>query len=126
MNLAATPVSEKVVRVSVNGTTYEYEVPTRRLLVHFLRDDLALTGTHIGCDTGSCGACTVHLNGVPVKSCAVLAVQVDGARSADPGVAADVRPGEGEVIAQEMDEQAARRHLVLVRHAVHGHGHDLL
>src|SRR6188768_3163342 len=55
------------------------DVPTRRLLVHFLRDDLALTGTHIGCDTGSCGACTVHLNGVPVKSCAVLAVQADGA-----------------------------------------------
>ena len=77
--MATTPVSEKVVRVSVNGTTYEYEVPTRRLLVHFLRDDLALTGTHIGCDTGSCGACTVHLNGVPVKSCAVLAVQADGA-----------------------------------------------
>jgi aerobic-type carbon monoxide dehydrogenase small subunit (CoxS/CutS family) len=66
--VATTPVSEKVVRVSVNGTTYEYEVPTRRLLVHFLRDDLALTGTHIGCDTGSCGACTVHLNGEPVKS----------------------------------------------------------
>ena len=77
--MATTPVSEKVVSVSVNGTTYEYEVPTRRLLVHFLRDDLALTGTHIGCDTGSCGACTVHLNGVPVKSCAVLAVQADGA-----------------------------------------------
>jgi carbon-monoxide dehydrogenase small subunit len=77
--VSATPVSEKVVRVSVNGTTYEREVPARRLLVHFLRDDLALTGTHVGCDTGSCGACTVHLNGVPVKSCAVLAVQADGA-----------------------------------------------
>ena len=78
MNLAATPVSEKVVRVTVNGTTYEHEVPARRLLVHFLRDDLGLTGTHIGCDTGSCGACTVHLDGVAVKSCAVLAVQADG------------------------------------------------
>jgi len=78
MNVAATPVSEKVVTVTVNGTTYEHEVPARRLLVHFLRDDLALTGTHIGCDTGSCGACTVHLDGVAVKSCAVLAVQADG------------------------------------------------
>jgi aerobic-type carbon monoxide dehydrogenase small subunit (CoxS/CutS family) len=77
--VSATPVSEKVVRVSVNGATYEREVPARRLLVHFLRDDLALNGTHIGCDTGSCGACTVHLNGVAVKSCAVLAVQADGA-----------------------------------------------
>jgi aerobic-type carbon monoxide dehydrogenase small subunit (CoxS/CutS family) len=53
-------------------------VPARRLLVHFLRDDLDLTGTHVGCDTGSCGACTVHLDGVAVKSCAVLAVQADG------------------------------------------------
>ena len=78
MNVAATPVSEKVVTVTVNGMTYEHEVPARRLLVHFLRDDLALTGTHIGCDTGSCGACTVHLDGVAVKSCAVLAVQADG------------------------------------------------
>ena len=78
MNVAATPVSEKVVTVTVNGTTYEHEVPARRLLVHFLRDDLGLTGTHIGCDTGSCGACTVHLDGVAVKSCAVLAVQADG------------------------------------------------
>ena len=78
MSVAATPVSEKVVTVTVNGTTYEHEVPARRLLVHFLRDDLGLTGTHIGCDTGSCGACTVHLDGVAVKSCAVLAVQADG------------------------------------------------
>jgi carbon-monoxide dehydrogenase small subunit len=67
------------VTVTVNGTTYEHEVPVRRLLVHLLRDDLALTGTHVGCDTGSCGACTVHLDGVAVKSCAVLAVQADGA-----------------------------------------------
>jgi aerobic carbon-monoxide dehydrogenase small subunit len=54
-------------------------VPARRLLVHFLRDDLGLTGTHVGCDTGNCGACTIHLDGDPVKSCMVLAVQVDGA-----------------------------------------------
>ena len=77
--MSTTPVTEMVVTVAVNGTTYEREVPARRLLVHFLRDDLDLTGTHIVCDTGSCGACTVHLNGVPVKSCAVLAVQADGA-----------------------------------------------
>jgi aerobic carbon-monoxide dehydrogenase small subunit len=54
-------------------------VPARRLLVHFLRDDLGLTGTHVGCDTGNCGACTIHLDGEPVKSCMLLAVQVDGA-----------------------------------------------
>ena len=72
-------VSSQTVSVEVNGTTYEREVEARRLLIHFLRDDLDLTGTHVGCDTGSCGACTVHLDGVAVKSCAVLAVQADGA-----------------------------------------------
>jgi aerobic-type carbon monoxide dehydrogenase small subunit (CoxS/CutS family) len=77
--MASTPTSEKTVTGTVNGATYEREVPARRLLVHFLRDDLDLTGTHVGCDTGSCGACTVHLDGVAVKSCAVLAVQADGA-----------------------------------------------
>ncbi len=75
----ATPASSQVVTVTVNGERIEKHVPARRLLVHFLRDDLDLTGTHIGCDTGSCGACTVHLDGVAVKSCAVLAVQADGA-----------------------------------------------
>jgi aerobic carbon-monoxide dehydrogenase small subunit len=79
MSVAPTPVTDQIVSVTVNGTTYEREVPARRLLVHFLRDDLDLTGTHIGCDTGSCGACTVHLDGLAVKSCAVLAVQADGA-----------------------------------------------
>ncbi len=78
--MSVTPTSSQVVTVTVNGHTYEHEVPARRLLVHFLRDDLSLTGTHIGCDTGSCGACTVHLDGVAVKSCAVLAVQADGAQ----------------------------------------------
>jgi carbon-monoxide dehydrogenase small subunit len=68
------------IEVDVNGTSYEHEVPTSRLLVHFLRDDLDLTGTHIGCDTGNCGACTVHVDGKPVKSCMMLAVQADGAR----------------------------------------------
>jgi len=74
------PVSALAVSVEINGEQVELEVPARRLLVHFLRDDLGLTGTHVGCDTGNCGACTVHLNGEPVKSCMLLAVQVDGAR----------------------------------------------
>ncbi len=62
----------------MNGEAYERDVPASRLLVHFLRDDLDLTGTHIGCDTGNCGACTVHVDGVVVKSCMMLAVQADG------------------------------------------------
>ena len=68
------------ITVAVNGTAYEREVEARRLLIHFLRDDLDLTGSHIGCDTGNCGACSVILDGVLVKSCMLLAVQADGAR----------------------------------------------
>ena len=67
------------VRVTVNGQTREAEVEPRLLLVHFLRDVLGLTGTHVGCDTSNCGACTVHVDGEAVKSCTVLAVQADGA-----------------------------------------------
>jgi aerobic carbon-monoxide dehydrogenase small subunit len=74
------PASHHGIALEVNGERIEYEVPARRLLVHFLRDDLGLTGTHVGCDTGNCGACTIHLNGEPVKSCMLLAVQADGAR----------------------------------------------
>jgi aerobic-type carbon monoxide dehydrogenase small subunit (CoxS/CutS family) len=66
------------VGVTVNGALHEREVEARRLLVHFVRDDLGLTGTHVGCDTGNCGACTVILDGVAVKSCMLLAVQADG------------------------------------------------
>ncbi len=66
------------VRVTVNGVAREAEVESRLLLVHLLREDFRLTGTHIGCDTTHCGACTVLLDGVPVKSCTVLAVQADG------------------------------------------------
>jgi carbon-monoxide dehydrogenase small subunit len=66
------------VSVEVNGTPYEREVEPRLLLVHFLRDELGLTGTHVGCDTSNCGACTCHLDGEAVKSCTVLAVQADG------------------------------------------------
>ncbi|MGQ0602459.1 MAG: (2Fe-2S)-binding protein [Anaerolineales bacterium] len=67
------------ITVTINGQAYEAEVPARLLLVHFIRDTANLTGTHIGCDTTSCGACVVHLNGKPVKSCTVLAVQANGA-----------------------------------------------
>jgi carbon-monoxide dehydrogenase small subunit len=66
------------VNLSVNGQPVEREVETRVLLVDFIRSNLRLTGTHIGCDTSSCGACTVLLDGEPVKSCTLLAVQVDG------------------------------------------------
>jgi carbon-monoxide dehydrogenase small subunit len=66
------------VRIRVQGVEHEAEVESRLLLVHFLRETLGLTGTHIGCDTTHCGACTVLLDGQPVKSCTVLAVQADG------------------------------------------------
>ena len=67
------------VSMTVNDKSYERDVEPRVLLVHFLRDELGLTGTNIGCDTSQCGACTVHLNGMAVKSCTCLAVQADGA-----------------------------------------------
>jgi carbon-monoxide dehydrogenase small subunit len=70
------PVS---VGLHVNGVEHQLEVEPRLLLVHALRDHLGLTGTHVGCDTSNCGACTVHLDGKAVKSCTVLAVQADGA-----------------------------------------------
>jgi aerobic carbon-monoxide dehydrogenase small subunit len=73
------PVSSKFVKVVVNGVEYERDVEARRLLVHFIRDDLELTGTHVGCDTGNCGACTVLLDGHAIKSCMLLAIQADGA-----------------------------------------------
>jgi aerobic carbon-monoxide dehydrogenase small subunit len=66
------------IAVTVNGSPVEREVESRTLLVHFLREDLGLTGTHIGCDTSSCGACVLHVDGAAVKSCTVLAVQADG------------------------------------------------
>ena len=71
-------MSRHKVTVTVNGEARSREVEARRLLVHFLREDLDLTGTHIGCDTTSCGACTVLLDGQAVKSCTVFAVQADG------------------------------------------------
>ena len=66
------------INVTVNGKAHAAEVEPRTLLVHFIREQLGLTGTHIGCDTSSCGACVVHLNGQSVKSCTILAVQADG------------------------------------------------
>lgn len=68
------------ISVTVNGKQFTKDVEPRTLLVHFLRDHLALTGTNIGCDTSQCGACTVHLDGVAVKSCTTLAVQADGSQ----------------------------------------------
>ena len=66
-------------QVTVNGEAHASEVPARMLLVHYLRDELGLTGTHVGCDTTSCGACTCLINGESAKTCTVLAVQADGA-----------------------------------------------
>jgi carbon-monoxide dehydrogenase small subunit len=66
------------IALTVNGSRIEREVESRTLLVHFLREELGLTGTHIGCDTSSCGACVLHIDGEAVKSCTVLAVQADG------------------------------------------------
>ena len=67
------------IHVTVNGTAHESDVEPRTLLVHYVREALGLTGTNVGCDTSSCGACSLHLNGEAVKSCTVLAVQADGA-----------------------------------------------
>ncbi len=84
------PAASASVAIEINGTVYDREVEARRLLVHFIRDDAELTGTHIGCDTGNCGACTVLLDGHAVKSCMLLAVQADGASiSTVEGLAAE-------------------------------------
>ena len=78
MEASATPATSRTITVEVNGESYEREVDARKLLIHFLRDDLDLTGSHIGCDTGNCGACSVIVDGTLVKSCMMLAVQADG------------------------------------------------
>ena len=64
--------------MTINGQTHAHDVEPRTLLVHFIRENCGLTGTNVGCDTSSCGACTIHMNGESVKSCTVLAVQADG------------------------------------------------
>ncbi len=80
----------QTIHVTVNGAAREAEVETRLLLVDFLRETLGLTGTHVGCDTSQCGACTVHVDGVSVKSCTMFAVQADGsAVTTIEGLAAD-------------------------------------
>jgi len=71
-------MSKHTIKVTVNGEAHTREVEARLLLVHFIREDLGLTGTHIGCDTTSCGACTISLDGQAVKSCTVFAAQADG------------------------------------------------
>jgi aerobic carbon-monoxide dehydrogenase small subunit len=79
-NLEGRGMSRTVpVRLNVNGVEHHLEVEPRLLLVHAIRDHLGLTGTHVGCDTSNCGACTIHMDGRAVKSCTVLAVQADGA-----------------------------------------------
>ena len=75
----STTSTSRTITVEINGTTYERDVPASLLLVHFLRDDLDLTGTHVGCDTGNCGACSVIVYGTLLKSCMMLAIQADGA-----------------------------------------------
>jgi carbon-monoxide dehydrogenase small subunit len=77
---APEPTTSLGITLEVNGESYERDVDARRLLIHFLRDDLDLTGSHIGCDTGNCGACSVILDGTLVKSCMLLAVQADGTK----------------------------------------------
>jgi aerobic-type carbon monoxide dehydrogenase small subunit (CoxS/CutS family) len=71
--------SSKAITVTINGVEYEREVEARKLLIHFVRDDLDLTGSHIGCDTGNCGACSMIVDGQLLKSCMLLAIQADGA-----------------------------------------------
>lgn len=82
------------VDIVVNGVSHRGDVPARTLLVHFLRDQLKLTGTHVGCDTTQCGACTIDLDGVAVKSCTVLAAQASGHEiTTIEGLAADAATG---------------------------------
>jgi aerobic carbon-monoxide dehydrogenase small subunit len=71
---------KRAISVTVNGTKYANEVEPRLLLVHYIRDVLGLTGTHVGCDTSNCGACTIMMNGRAIKACTLLAVQADGAQ----------------------------------------------
>jgi carbon-monoxide dehydrogenase small subunit len=71
-------MAKQKIRIKVNGADMEADVESRLLLVHCIRDVFGLTGTHIGCDTSHCGACTVHLDGNPIKSCTLFAVQADG------------------------------------------------
>ena len=98
MNAATSLVTERAIAVTVNGNRYERVVPVRKLLTDFLREDLGLTGTHVGCEHGVCGTCTILLDGASVRACLLLAVQVDGAELltveglAPPGGAQGIAP----------------------------------
>lgn len=92
MRAVRTPSDRLTVSMSVNGRPTEQAVDARRLLVDFLREDLGLTGTHIGCEQGVCGACTVLVDGRPVRSCIMLAVQADGC---DVTTVEGITPGDG-------------------------------
>jgi aerobic carbon-monoxide dehydrogenase small subunit len=95
------------ITLSVNGEERSADVEPRRLLVHLLREDLGLTGTNVGCDTSSCGACTVLMDGESVKSCTVLAVQADGHEvTTIEGLAATARTGDGDASALHPVQQA--------------------
>jgi aerobic carbon-monoxide dehydrogenase small subunit len=95
------------ITLSVNGEERSADVEPRRLLVHLLRDDFGLTGTNVGCDTSSCGACTVLMDGESVKSCTVLAVQADGHEvTTIEGLAATARAGDGDATALHPVQQA--------------------
>jgi carbon-monoxide dehydrogenase small subunit len=101
----AAVASSRTIAVTVNGVEFEREVEARKLLIHFLRDDLDLTGSHIGCDTGNCGACSVIVDGQLLKSCMLLAVQADGASvETVEGLAAD---GELTVLQQAFSDHHA-------------------
>ena len=88
---------EREITLTVNGTEHTIEVEPRKLLVHAIREDLDMTGTHIGCDTGNCGACTVLRDGEPVKSCMMFAVQADGAEIMTVEGMEDLPEAEGEL-----------------------------
>jgi carbon-monoxide dehydrogenase small subunit len=93
------------ISLTINGEAREADVEPRLLLVHLIRDEFGLTGTHVGCDTSNCGACTVHVNGEVVKSCMLLAVQADGTSVATvEGLAAD---GELTALQQAFNEHHA-------------------
>ncbi len=94
-------MNQHTINVTVNGKAHEATIDARKLLVHFLRDDLNITSTNIGCDTSQCGACTVLINGESVKSCSQLAVQVDGA---DITTAANDQVAEVEIIKKNLHE----------------------
>ena len=99
-------IARRAVRLTVNGTVFEREVEPRRLLADFLREDLGLTGTHVGCEHGVCGACTVILDGDSARSCLTLAVQADG-------VAVETVEGLGRVESLHLLQRAFREHHAL-------------